>query len=983
MEKAHKRKNILFKILKGTLISIVVLLIFMFAIPSIFNDFISQELKKGINEQLKTEFHFKESDISFFKHFPALTFSFEDIHLAGSEPFSNEPLISAKELGFGINVFKLIFSKEIEVDETYLTDSHIKIKKDRFGKNNYDVYQGADSPIEEKDSTALGLNLNLERLEIENANIIYQDEDIGITIISNGFNYRGKGGLEEGILELGSRLSIESIDVVFDNIEYLKGKKLRAESFTIYDTKNLSINLDDNTISVNTLDVNFNGTLDVFDSGLAYDFIFKTQNGNIQNVISALPPNFTEWSKKMELTGDMNATVYLKGHSGTVPDSLKKERISFKAGITDGRIAHTDAQDAVEKLFVKFNGSLENELVDFNLDSLSFKLKNELTNGKLALKGKTDSLYVKSNIQSNMDLTTLNKILDLPGYSFNGVIFSNWIADGIYQPSASKFPKTNGTIKLNNGSLKTPGHPKPIKNIDIEAVVLNDGNSYSESSLTIKKLNFSFLENNFTAKGFFKNFDQPEYQITANGTIDFTSLNQVADLPFLISNGIVTADLSLQGQLADPEGGLPQTNLPTANSGTLDIENIEIKADVLQYPMQISEGKFLFLNEKMAFSKLDLQHGTSNLEMNGFFQSYLDYALLSKGVLRGDIKLKSSHIDITEFFPKGENQPLPQKSQAEVTETKMDSTAAKETVVTGVMQVPKDLDLVFHMQVDTLTYNDLIITQLSGTLGIKNEALFLKNSDLKMVNGSAHAEGFYQPVNDQKAMFSMALDAKHLDIKKAYQTIELFKELVPAAEQASGQVSANYKLSGTLDHEMMPVLTSLEGKGVLKAQNIQFEGYKLLGNLSKESGFEQLNDAAVPEITINSAIKNNILYLEKFKFKVKPFRLKTEGQTSLDGQLNIKMRIGLPPLGIIGIPVTIKGSSDDFKIKLGRKGPDLKEMEDDNDGLSEQDIERMTMLKDSIREGMTVDDIEKMQQRIEKVNLDSLKMKSVDTLKVN
>ncbi len=252
-----------------------------------------------------------------------------------------------------------------------------------------------------------------------------------------------------------------------------------------------------------------------------------------------------------------------------------------------------------------------------------------------------------------------------------------------------------------------------------------------------------------------------------------------------------------------------------------------------------------------------------------------------------------------------------------------------------------------------------------------------------MVNGSAHAEGFYQPVNDQKAMFSMALDAKHLDIKKAYQTIELFKELVPAAEQASGQVSANYKLSGTLDHEMMPVLTSLEGKGVLKAQNIQFEGYKLLGNLSKESGFEQLNDAAVPEITINSAIKNNILYLEKFKFKVKPFRLKTEGQTSLDGQLNIKMRIGLPPLGIIGIPVTIKGSSDDFKIKLGRKGPDLKEMEDDNDGLSEQDIERMTMLKDSIREGMTVDDIEKMQQRIEKVNLDSLKMKSVDTLKVN
>ncbi len=31
------------------------------------------------------------------------------------------------------------------------------------------------------------------------------------------------------------------------------------------------------------------------------------------------------------------------------------------------------------------------------------------------------------------------------------------------------------------------------------------------------------------------------------------------------------------------------------------------------------------------------------------------------------------------------------------------------------------------------------------------------------------------------------------------------------------------------------------------------------------------------------------------------------------------MRLGLPPLGIIGIPIMVTGTQDDPKIKLGRK----------------------------------------------------------------
>ncbi len=43
-----------------------------------------------------------------------------------------------------------------------------------------------------------------------------------------------------------------------------------------------------------------------------------------------------------------------------------------------------------------------------------------------------------------------------------------------------------------------------------------------------------------------------------------------------------------------------------------------------------------------------------------------------------------------------------------------------------------------------------------------------------------------------------------------------------------------------------------------------------------------------------------------------------EGQTSFDGKLRLRMRLGLPPLGIIGIPMNVSGTQENPRIKLGR-----------------------------------------------------------------
>jgi len=92
---------------------------------------------------------------------------------------------------------------------------------------------------------------------------------------------------------------------------------------------------------------------------------------------------------------------------------------------------------------------------------------------------------------------------------------------------------------------------------------------------------------------------------------------------------------------------------------------------------------------------------------------------------------------------------------------------------------------------------------------------------------------------------------------------------------------------------------------------------------------EKINEPDLSKVEIRSSIKNNVITIEKTKMKISGFRFRIGGETSFDGKLNFKARLGLPPLGIVGIPMRILGTSDNPKFKYGRgsKDEDLDETE--------------------------------------------------------
>jgi len=239
-----------------------------------------------------------------------------------------------------------------------------------------------------------------------------------------------------------------------------------------------------------------------------------------------------------------------------------------------------------------------------------------------------------------------------------------------------------------------------------------------------------------------------------------------------------------------------------------------------------------------------------------------------------------------------------------------------------------------------MLYNKIAIKNFKGKVLLNKGRLELDSTGFHLAGMDVLMAGVYKPIHAKKAYFNYEVKADKFDIQKAYHEIPLFKEMVTSAKSAFGLVSLDYKLGGLLDDNMSPILRSLEGTGTLTLEDISFKGFKLLNAIAKETDRDQLINPSVNKVVVRSSVKNNTLTLERTKMKMAGFRPRFEGKVSLDGKLDLAMRLGLPPWGILGIPFSVKGTQEHPIIKMRRHKAD-EEMEDEMD-----DADRVLYLKE-------------------------------------
>lgn len=879
----------------------------MFLFPILFPGKIEKEVKGFANQHLNGELNFKEANLSFFNHFPSLTLSLNEFSLKGSEPFKNDTLVAANEIAFGINLKDLLFDKKVTIDEIYLAEAFMNVKVNKNGEANYNVYV-SDKKKVSKDTSSTAIRL--DKISIKNSHLVYDDKSTKILINAKGFNYFGKGDLDKAIFDLKTEAKIDDFNFTFNEESYLKNKKVNADLITKINTTSLSFLFEENNLKVNKLPIEFVGKLDFLKNGYDLDFKVESQNSKLNDFFTALPPSYVMWLEKTKVKGTADLLLTLKGRY--IASTNQKPDLAFNMKIREGEINHKEAPIPATNIFLNFDTklpSLNAEKLRVNIDSIYFNVGKDYVKAIIKSNGLSKP-NIDAMIKTQINLAELDKALGIQNMDLKGQLNLDVKSKGIFDAKNKIVPITKGNILFKNGYIKTNYYPNAITSIMLSANVLDNTGSLKDLKIDIKPASFTFEGKPVYVAASLENLENIKYDIKAKGELDLDKIYQVFFQKGLDLKGFIQADVAFKGTQADAVAG-NYKNLD--NKGTLLLRNIKTTSEYLPKPFVIKEGVFTFNQDKMNFKDFKAVYGQSDFKMDGYMQNVIDFVLSPKGILKGNFNINANYINVEEFMSNSGSNSTQKQTATEVKK--------------GVVVIPPNLNLQFNCNALKVDFEELKIQNLNGSVNVNDGKLQLKKSGFDLIGANINMDILYGNESTNKAFFELDVAAKDFDVKRAYNEVKMFREMASAAENAEGIISLEYKVKGKLNDLMQPIYPSLVGSGILSVKDVKMKGFKMFNAVSKKTGKDRIKNPNLTKVDIKTTIKNNIITLERFKFKVAGFRPRIEGTTSFDGKLNFKMRVGLPPLGIIGIPLTITGTQDNPKVKLGRKGEEIEETE--------------------------------------------------------
>jgi AsmA protein len=713
---------------------------------------------------------------------------------------------------------------------------------------------------------------------------------------------------------------------------YVSNNKTPSPVRDLYLDMNAKIpNMNPDSLSLNIDSLSFKIDKDYFSSkfklkGLKSPYIYAKVNTEI---------DLEKWNrafgvKSVELKGRYSLHLLADGkyttgiqkrglrHVDTVITSVPK--LSLKSSFKGGYIKYAKLPEAVKNISFDLDAACpDNNYKNFTLqlENLNVNALNNFIKGYFRLSN-TSGLMMDGALQAKFHLADLKQFYPADNMDIRGDLDMDVKTKGKYIAARKIYPVTKAAINLKDGYIQTKYYPHPIENLQISANIVNTTGSLSGLKVAIKPVSLKFEGQPFLLKADLQNFANLRYNITSQGTLDIGKIYKVFALKGYNVKGLITTNFSLRGKQSDATAGRYDQLF---NSGTMKVKDLALSSDLFPKPFLIKTGAFSFNQDKMKFDAFTANYGKSVIVLDGALSNVIDYAMKANSPLQGDFNLKSGLIIADDFMAFADGPPPAANPSKKI------------AAASGVILVPANLNLNFTADVKKVKYNGMDINDVKGQMTISKGQIILKQAGFTLIGMPVVMDATYGSITPQKAFFDYHINAQDFDIKKAYNQIKLFHDMATSAANAEGIVSLDYKLSGKLNNNMRPIYPSLKGGGVLSLKKIKIKGFKLFGAVGKQTGHDSLSKPSdVSKVDVKTTIANNIITIERTKMRVAGFRPRIEGQVSFNGDLNLKFRLGLPPFGIFGIPMTITGTQEKPKIHLGhgKKEDELKE-EADND----------------------------------------------------
>jgi hypothetical protein len=627
--------------------------------------------------------------------------------------------------------------------------------------------------------------------------------------------------------------------------------------------------------------------------------------------------------------GDMSSEIFNLNHKGsgdftadqfTLKTSTQADAVTFTYGGVPYLANAKTTADADIKIDNRQNS------YTYSTDNIAVNDLKISSNGVIKnLDDKGYDMDIKFNAPSTDFKNMLSLVPAVYKNDFDKIktsgtaIFSGFVK-GIYNDLS--MPAYHVDMQVNKGFFQYTDLPKPVQNINFKAQVDNPDGQTDNTVVNVENGHIEMDNEPFDFRLLVKNpVSNMFVDAAAKGKLDLSKLAQYVKLEAGTKlAGLLNADVSVKGNVSDIE---KQQYEKFSAAGTIGLNDFLYVAK--DYPTGVKINSLLtsFTPKQIDISSLNGQYMGTNFTGTGQINNLLNYMFQNKP-LNATLSVNADKLNLNDWMG-----------------TSADTTTTGPAAAP--FAVPQNLDVTLNTKVDKVHYDKTDIDNLTGTLKINNETVFINDVKGNALDGSIAVNGRYSTLQS-KTKPDIALDyaVNNVDVQKTFYAFNTVQKLMPIGKFIAGKLTSQMSMKGKLGDNMIPDMSTLTGNGNLLLIQGFLSKFAPLDKIAGTLNVKALEQISVKDIKNYFEFSNGKVLIKPFKVKVADIEMEIGGLQGFDQSLDFIVNMKLPralmgtqgnqlvnnlvtQVNNKGVPVQV-GETVNLNLKLGGfiKAPTLK-----------------------------------------------------------
>ncbi len=504
------------------IIVIAVFIMILAAVPLLFKQKLLEATKSTINKNINAKVEFADFNLSLFKGFPKVSLGLKDVTVVGKDEFQQDTLFSISLLQTKMSLKSLFSKSGRSIEEVILEQPRLHLISGKSGNVNWDLAIPDSSEVQQVadiDDDESSFQLKLEKIEIKNATVVYEDRVSDMLLDFNNVNIDVAGDMYGSATELMVKGVVDAFSVKYGGVTYIANTRLETKTLLNVDYEKMNISVKENELLINRLPLEVTGSIQIPSDSMFFDMSLQTKSSDFENFLALVPPNYEEQLKNIKTTG--SATV-----SGTVKGLFFDEiypAFSLNVDVANGNFHYTDLPEEIKNIKAdisvnKPEGVLD--LTEVTITDAHAEVRNSPVDLTLKLDHLVSDVRFDGALVGKINFNHLKDALPLDSVNLSGIVDANLFVKGRYSAiEKEQYDKiqSDGVVLLDNFIYDSPKFTQKI-------MVPNGRLDFSSKSVDLSTFSMKVGQSDFNLSGKVSNYLNYIFKDgTLDGTMQLTS----------------------------------------------------------------------------------------------------------------------------------------------------------------------------------------------------------------------------------------------------------------------------------------------------------------------------------------------------------------------------------------------------------------------------------------------------------------------------